>query len=148
MKTATAMVLEAPRQFDRRVFDVPHVGPREGLLRVEACGLCGTDHEQYSGHVKSAPNIIPGHEVVGVVEDVGDEAAAHWGVTPGQRVAVEVFKSCGECDACKSGTYRRCVRNGTATMVGFTSVDSPPALGGGYATHLSPVARLVATAGA
>lgn len=136
MMTATAMVLNAPRQFERRLFEVPTVGPTEGILRVEACGLCGTDHEQYSGHVKSAPAIIPGHEVVGIVEDVGDDAAARWGVNAGQRVAVEVFKSCGECDACRSGVYRRCARNGTATMVGFTSIDSPPALGGGYATHL------------
>ena len=136
MTTATAMVLKAPRQFERRRFDVPAAGSREGILRVEACGLCGTDHEQYSGHVKSEPAIIPGHEVVGIVEEVGNDAAARWGVTPGQRVAVEVFKSCGECDACTSGVYRRCARNGTATMVGFTSVDSPPALGGGYATHL------------
>ena len=136
MTTATAMVLKAPRQFERHRFDVPAAGPREGILRVEACGLCGTDHEQYSGHVKSAPAIIPGHEVVGIVEEVGDDAAARWGVVPGQRVAVEVFKSCGECDACTSGVYRRCVRNGTATMVGFTSVERPPALGGGYATHL------------
>ena len=136
MTRATAMVLNAPRQFERREFDVPAVAPNEGLLRVEACGLCGTDHEQYSGHVKSAPAIIPGHEVIGIVEDVGDDAAARWGVTTGQRVAVEVFKSCGECEPCLSGIYRRCVRNGTATMVGFTTSDTPPGLGGGYATHL------------
>lgn len=136
MTRAKGMVLTAPRRFELREFDVPHVARNEGLLRVEACGLCGTDHEQYSGHVHSRHAFIPGHEVVGVVEDVGTDAAARWGVAAGQRVAVEVFKSCGECDACRAGVYRRCVKNGTETMVGFTSVDVPPGLGGGYATHL------------
>ena len=148
MARATAMVLNAPRQFERREFDVPAVAPNEGLLRVEACGLCGTDHEQYSGHVKSAPAIIPGHEVIGIVEDVGDDAAARWGVTTGQRVAVEVFKSCGECEPCVSGIYRRCVRNGTATMVGFTTSDTPARSRWRIRNPPLPGARFDAAAGA
>lgn len=136
MTLARGMVLTAPRRFELRQFSVPAVGPDEGVLRVEACGLCGTDHEQYSGHIPSRHAFIPGHEIMGVIEAVGDEAAARWGVTAGQRVAVEVFKSCGECQACTAGVYRRCARNGTATMVGFTDVNIPPGLGGGYATHL------------
>jgi len=133
---ATALVLTEPRRFELRGFAVPDVGPDAGLLRVEACGLCGTDHEQYSGHIRSAHAFIPGHEVVGVIEAVGADAAERWGVGPGQRVAVEVFKSCGACAACRSGVYRRCERHGTRTMVGFRDVDVPPGLGGGYATHL------------
>ena len=115
---------------------MPRIGPDDGLLRVEACGLCGTDHEQYSGLVRSRGAFIPGHEVVGVVEAIGAESATRWGVEPGSRVAVEVFKSCGDCNACRAGVYRRCARNGTDTMVGFIGVDVPPGLGGGYATHL------------
>ena len=133
---ARAMVLESPRSFALREFEMPRIGPDDGLLRVEACGLCGTDHEQYSGLVRSRGAFIPGHEVVGVVEAIGAESATRWGVEPGSRVAVEVFKSCGDCDACRAGVYRRCARNGTDTMVGFIGVDVPPGLGGGYATHL------------
>jgi alcohol dehydrogenase len=135
-RSAEGLVLTAPRTFERRRFDVPDIGDDDGLLRVEACGLCGTDHEQYTGHIRSRHSFIPGHEVIGVVEQVGARAAARWGVESGQRVAVEVFQSCRECDACRSGLYRRCRRNGMATMVGFVDADRPPGLCGGYATHL------------
>lgn len=130
------MVLTAPRTFERRSFPLPSIGEDDALLRIEACGLCGTDHEQYTGHIRSAHAFIPGHEVVGILERVGPRAAARWGVDEGQRVAVEVFQSCRVCPACREGTYRRCERNGLATMVGFVDVDRPPGLFGGYATHL------------
>jgi alcohol dehydrogenase len=136
MAKATGMVLTSPRQFEMRQFAVPQLAQNQGLLRVEACGLCGTDHEQYSGDIHSKHAFIPGHEVVGVIDEIGEHAAKRWGVKSGQRVAVEVFKSCGECGQCTSGTYRRCERNGTETMVGFTDVEVPPGLSGGYATHL------------
>jgi alcohol dehydrogenase len=134
--SAEGLVLTAPRRFERRRLDIPALGDDDGLLRVEACGLCGTDHEQYTGHIRSRHAFIPGHEVVGVVEQVGARAAARWGVQPGERVAVEVFKSCRDCDACREGLYRRCRRNGMATMVGFVDADRAPGLWGGYATHL------------
>ena len=133
---AEALVLTEPRRFERRHFDLPDVGHDDGLLRIEACGLCGTDHEQYTGHIRSRHAFIPGHEVVGVVEQIGPRAAERWGVNEGQRVAVEVFQSCRACDACRRGMYRRCERNGMATMVGFVDADRPPGLWGGYATHL------------
>ncbi len=134
--SADGLVLTAPRAFEQRRFELPDVGEDDGVLRVEACGLCGTDHEQYTGHIRSRHAFIPGHEVIGVVEQVGSRAAERWGVEPGQRVAVEVFQSCRECDACRAGLYRRCRRNGMATMVGFGDADRAPGLWGGYATHL------------
>lgn len=133
---ASGLVLTEPRQFERRDFVLPELTENDGILRVEACGLCGTDHEQYTGLLPSHHAFIPGHEVVGVIEKVGEKAASRWGVSEGQRVAVEVFKSCHHCDACDSGVYRRCEKNGMATMVGFTPADIPPGLGGGYASHL------------
>jgi len=126
--SAEALVLAAPRRFERRSFGLPVIGEDDGLLRVEACGLCGTDHEQYTGHIASRHAFIPGHEVIGVVEELGARAAKRWGVTAGQRVAVEVFQSCRECDACKAGLYRRCVKHGLRTMVGFVDAEPPPPL--------------------
>lgn len=133
---ADALVLTGDRELQRRRFELPAIGDDDGLLRIEACGLCGTDHEQYTGHIRAPFGFIPGHEVVGIVEQLGPAAGARWGVEVGQRVAVEVFLSCRACRACESGNYRRCERNGTATMVGFVDVDRPPSLWGGYATHL------------
>lgn len=143
---AKAMVLEAPRVLRPRTFDLPVIGRDDALLRVEACGLCGTDHEQYSGQLHPGHPFIPGHETVGVVEEIGPDAEARWGVTKGQRVAVEVFQSCRSCDPCRRGDYRRCDRHGLATMYGFVSVDEGPGLWGGYATHqyLGPDSMLLA----
>jgi len=136
MTAAEALVLTSPRAFEPRSFPLPTIGDDDGLLRVEACGLCGTDHEQFTGHIRTPGAIVPGHEVVGVIEQLGPRAAERWGVREGQRVAVEVFLSCRSCANCRAGVYRRCERHGTATMVGFVSVDREPALWGGYATHL------------
>ena len=136
MTVATALVLDSPRSFARRQFDLPNIGATDGLLRIEACGLCGTDHEQFTGHLPHRHAFIPGHEVVGIIEELGEQAAELWCVSVGQRVAVEVFQSCRQCEPCRTGIYRRCIRNGMATMIGFTDADQPPGLGGGYATHL------------
>ncbi len=77
---ASGLVLAEPRRFERRQFDLPEVALNDGILRIEACGLCGTDHEQYTGLLTSHHAFIPGHEVVGVIEQVGDSAAQLWGV--------------------------------------------------------------------
>ena len=133
---ARALVLEAPGRLVARSFDLPPVGDDDGLLRVEACGLCGTDHEQFTGALFPGFAFVPGHEVVGTVEAAGPEALERWGVQVGDRVAVEVFQSCRTCDACRRGEYRWCSRHGLADMIGFVPAERPPGLWGGYATHL------------
>jgi alcohol dehydrogenase len=135
MSEATAMVLDAPRSLASRTFPLPEVGDDDGLLAVEACGLCGTDHEQYTGVLPAFGAVIPGHETVGTIERIGDEAAKRWGVAVGDRVAIEVFQSCRECEECVGGTYRRCSEHGLRDMFGFVPIDVEPALWGGYADH-------------
>jgi alcohol dehydrogenase len=135
VRSARALVLVAPRQLAARDFALPRIGDDDGLLRVEACGLCGTDHEQFTGELFPGFPFVPGHESVGVVEQVGRRAAARWAVREGDRVAVEVFLSCRDCEACRSGAYQRCVRHGLADMYGCVSVDRAPGLWGGYATY-------------
>jgi alcohol dehydrogenase len=130
-----ALVLEAPRRLVPRDLPLPRIGDDDGLLRVEACGLCGTDHEEFTGELRPGFAFVPGHESVGVVEQVGARAAARWGVREGDRVAVEVFLSCRDCDACRSGVYQRCVRHGLRDMNGFVSIERAPGLWGGYAEH-------------
>lgn len=132
---ATALVLESPRRLELRSFPVPDVSDDDAVLRVDACGLCGTDHEQYTGHLPATFAFVPGHETVGTIERIGAAAAARWGVTEGDRVAVEVFMSCRECDACAAGSYQRCRNHGLADMYGYIATDKPPMLWGGYATH-------------
>jgi alcohol dehydrogenase len=134
-RTAQALVLTAPRKLEARAIALPEVGDDDGLLRVEACGLCGTDHEQYTGALGFGGPFVPGHETVGVIEAVGAGAAARWGVQVGDRVAVEVFQSCRRCAACAIGEYRRCERHGLGDAYGFVPVDKAPGLWGGYAEY-------------
>jgi len=144
-RKARAAVLEAPRHLAPRVFALPDLGDDDGLLRVEACGLCGTDHEQFTGALPAGFAFVPGHEAVGVIEQVGPAAAERWGVNAGDRVAVEVFLSCRTCPPCLQGEYRRCERHGLADMYGLQPVDKAPGLWGGYGQYqyLAPDSMLL-----
>ncbi len=145
MNLARGLVLEAPRKLAPIELQIPDVGEDDGVLRVEACGLCGTDHELYTGHLPGPHPFVPGHETIGVVESIGSRASERWKVSTGDRVAVEVFLSCRECDQCLAGDYRRCVRHGLGDMYGSVRADVVPGLWGGYATHqyLAPDSMLL-----
>ena len=84
-ETAYAAVLTEVRKFETREVPIPDIGPDEGLLRMEAAGLCGTDYEQFDGHFIGTTHgtlpITPGHEIFGWIDRVGAKAAARWGVT-------------------------------------------------------------------
>jgi alcohol dehydrogenase len=129
------MVLGAPRSLERRQFPLPDIKDDDALLRVEACGLCGTDHEQYSGELFGGFAFIPGHESVGIIESIGERAAQRWGVAAGDRVAVEVFQSCRRCERCTNGDYRHCRLHGIGDSYGFIPTDRAPGLWGGYAQY-------------
>jgi L-iditol 2-dehydrogenase len=87
---------------------VPRIEPDEALLKVLSTGICGTDLRIYHGaHHLYMPGMkrIPGHEVVGDIEAVGDEVK---GLTIGQRVFVAPNMGCGHCRQCVSGNNNRC----------------------------------------
>jgi len=128
-------VLEAPRTLVSRELTLPEIGADDALLRVEACGLCGTDHEQFSGALPFGAPFVPGHEIVGTIEQITDEARAARALDVGDRVAVEVFQACGTCPACRRGATMLCQRHGLRDMYGGTPIDVAPGLWGGYATH-------------
>jgi 2-desacetyl-2-hydroxyethyl bacteriochlorophyllide A dehydrogenase len=103
-----AMVLTAPRKLEPRELPVPEIGDDQALLRVEACGICGSDYEQFEGVLRTPVPVIPGHEPVGTIEAIGDRAARRFGVDVGDRVAVENVISCRLCPACLAGNYTLC----------------------------------------
>jgi 2-desacetyl-2-hydroxyethyl bacteriochlorophyllide A dehydrogenase len=103
-----AMVLTGPRRLEPRELPVPEIGDDGALLRVEACGICGSDYEQFEGVLRTPLPVIPGHEPVGIIEAIGDRAARRWGVDVGDRVAVENLISCRFCPACLGGSYSLC----------------------------------------
>jgi alcohol dehydrogenase len=136
VEAATALVLTGPRRLERRQLPLGDLEPGEAWLRVEACGLCGTDHEQFTGALPVGAPFIPGHEIVGTIETITPEARAARDLAAGDRVAVEVFQACGTCDPCRRGASMLCARHGLRDMYGGTPVDVGPGLWGGYATHV------------
>jgi L-iditol 2-dehydrogenase len=102
-----AVVVHAP--MDARVEQAPAPAAPEGglLLRVLACGLCGSDLRTLrSGHRKVTFPWIIGHEVCGDVVAVGDQYRGPW--TVGERLAVGPLAYCGVCDFCVDGAFELC----------------------------------------
>jgi alcohol dehydrogenase, propanol-preferring len=110
--------------------DIPVALPGEVLVKVRACGVCRTDLHLVDGEL-SPPDlpIIPGHEIVGVVEVVGD-GVSH--LQPGDRVGIPwLGYSCGECELCRAGRENLCVN---ARFTGYHN-------DGGYAEYAVADAR-------
>ncbi len=138
-----AAVQVAPGKIEMREFPRPKTGADDGLLRVEANGICGSDVETYRGHLGGQrPAFIPGHEPLGIIEELGERAAERWGVQVGDRVALEVIVPCRSCQDCLTGRYQFC-RNRKYGH-GVTAIDTAPALWGGLAEfmYLSPTSVL------
>lgn len=98
---------------------VPAVGEHDVLIRVKACGVCGTDVHIYEGDKGAAdvtPPTILGHEFSGVVERVGSQVTEF---VPGDRVCIDPNHPCGCCEPCRDGINHYCEH-----MTGYgTTVD-------------------------
>lgn len=133
-RTTRAAVLTSPKEFEVRELPLPEIAADEALLRVETCGLCGSDLDCWTGHYGIPYAYIPGHEPVGVIEEVGPAFAKRTGVAVGTRVAVEPASPCGACRWCMSGQYLLC--RGITGMHGAMDVAHGSGLWGGYAQHM------------
>jgi propanol-preferring alcohol dehydrogenase len=104
--------------------DVPRPGPTEIRVRVSVCGVCRTDLHLTEGDLEPhAPRVVPGHEVVGVVDERGSEATRF---EVGQRVGIAWLRgTCGRCRFCRRGAENLCLEPR------FTGWDAD----GGYADH-------------
>ncbi|ARP68620.1 zinc-dependent alcohol dehydrogenase [Streptomyces pluripotens] len=106
MKAAVVRAFGEPLVVEER--PDPEPGPGQVRIRVEASGLCHTDIHAARGDwpVKPNPPFVPGHEAVGLVEELGD-GVTH--LTVGQRVAVPwLGRACGRCEHCLSGWETLC----------------------------------------
>lgn len=90
---------------DRPIPQIDH--PTDAVIKIEACGICGTDLNILAvppAH-KATPNIIIGHEGVGVVSDLGDGVT---GLAVGDRVVIAPRLTCGQCYYCRRGLDNQC----------------------------------------
>src|SRR5262249_29486838 len=137
-----AVVQTGPRQMELREFPRPVISAAGdgALLRVEACGICGSDVEQYKGSMggRGLP-MIPGHEPLGIIEEIAPETAARWGVPAGDGAAVEILTPCRSCALCLAGQYMQC-KNRAGSHGGYNPPERGLGLYGGYAEymHLPP----------
>ena len=80
--------------------------PKDAIVRVTLSSICSSDlHIKHGSVPRAVPGITVGHEMVGVVEQVGSDVKT---VTPGDRVTVNVETFCGECFFCKNGYVNNC----------------------------------------
>lgn len=117
-----AAVFYGKRDLRIENIEKPTAKAGEVLIRVKACGLCGTDVHIFNGDegaAKTPCGTVLGHEFSGIVESVGDGVTS---VTVGTRVCVDPNKLCGECYYCKSGIGHFCEKMigiGTTVNGGF-----------------------------
>jgi len=101
-----SLLLSAYNQLEIADTPLPAVGSGEVLVRVEACGICGSDVHGYDGSSgRRIPPIVMGHEAAGTVAAVG---ASVEGYAAGDRVTFDSTVYCGECAFCKRGDVNLC----------------------------------------
>ncbi len=114
-----AVVCHGPEDYRLEEVPRPQAGPGEALVKVEACGICASDVKCYHGAAKlwgddngrpawAETEVIPGHEFVGEIVELDEDAAARWGVEVGDRVASEQIVPCWKCRYCLRGQYWMC----------------------------------------
>lgn len=122
-----------------REFDLPEIGPDDGLLKLEAAGICGSDWRTYQSN--PTPRIM-GHENVGHVAKIGALASKRWNVKEGDRITLEEYIPCGQCKLCRSGDFRLCQETEVFNVsqiglrYGSSSIETVPTLWGGYSHYM------------
>ncbi len=108
--------------------------PDDGLLvKLEACGICGTDARTFfNGDDRARPPWILGHEIGGIAIQIGEQARREVDVQEGDRVHVISTLSCGRCEYCRMGIENLCIHRG---LLGYQPHP------GGYAEYM-PIPRI------
>ena len=131
--TSFAMVLTAKRQLTPMDLNIPEIDDDSAILQLEACGICGSDYEQFEDVLRTPMPVVPGHEPLGRIAKIGDNAAQRWGVDVGDRVAVETMLSCRHCDPCLGGSYHLCDHR---KIYSYVPLNEWPGLWGGYSQYM------------
>ena len=139
MQVQAAVMLQ-PGQIEIREFDKPTPANDALLLQVDRVGICGSDKHMYLGHTALKFPVIPGHEVVGTVAEIGKDANKVMNVIggpikAGDRVTVVPgSKNCGRCYYCLHVPGRPTLCSGR-TIYGFSNSETPPYLNGEFSEY-------------
>ncbi|AEU35694.1 alcohol dehydrogenase catalytic domain-containing protein [Granulicella mallensis] len=127
-RTMQAAVYRAPDDVRTETIAVPEIGSGEVLVRIDTCGICGTDLKKIHTGSHSAPRVF-GHEMAGTIAAVGE--GVH-GFAVGDRVMAFHHIPCGQCFYCRKQTFAQCERY---KLVG-TTAGLGAAAGGGFAQYI------------
>ncbi len=101
-----SLVLTEYKKLEIKDMPVPEVGPGDVRVKVDSCGICGSDVHGYDGSSgRRIPPLIMGHEAAGVVDSVGEGVED---LGPGDRVTFDSMISCGTCRFCRAGEINLC----------------------------------------
>ena len=140
-KTMKAAVFLGDARIEVQDLPTPEPGAGEAVVKVTACGVCGTDVHIYHGDITEdvAPPVVLGHEITGQVAAVGKGVVD---LDEGDNVCIDPLVGCGVCDHCRAGQPNLCP---DPTIIGYK-------LNGGFAQYLlapaSKVHRIDSKAGA
>jgi len=101
-----AAIIERPGQVTVQEVPDPQSAADEVVVAVALAGLCGTDLHIYAGEVNYVYPIIPGHEVVGTIMEVGEDVED---LSPGMRITFDPNVPCGQCHFCRRSRFNHCL---------------------------------------
>src|SRR4051794_11665 len=100
-----AVVYDAPEQYQVKDIPVPDAGEGQIRIKVHQVGVCGTDLHIHHGDFNAVFPLIPGHELVGTVDALGDDGTRF---AVGEQVTVNPNIYCGKCEYCLAGRLILC----------------------------------------
>ncbi|NTW39479.1 MAG: alcohol dehydrogenase catalytic domain-containing protein [Cellulomonadaceae bacterium] len=137
-RTALQVVFPRAGKIEVRELAAPHAGPDQLVIRVTRVGICATDLHLLDGHIGDPFPLVPGHEFIGRVEEIGPDDTR--GLHVGDAVAVEMLVPCRRCERCREGRYNLCRADldsgGPGRQLGVNIPRTSSAWAGGYSTHV------------
>jgi len=131
-----ALLLSSYSNLELAELPAPSPAPDEVLIRVAACGICGSDVHGYDGSSgRRIPPIVMGHEAAGIIASIGNAVK---NFVPGDRVTFDSTVYCGECPNCRRGNVNLCDRR---QVLGVSCGDYRRA--GAFAEFVSVPARIL-----
>lgn len=141
MVTAKARAVDGPdKSFREAEIERRELDKKDILIEIKFAGICHSDlHTAHGDWGEVNYPLVPGHEIAGVVTDVGEDVTKY---KVGDRVGVGcMVDSCGECENCKEGEEQYCLKGNVPTYAGVDKYGEPTQ--GGYSTHIVVVEDFV-----